>query len=194
MLVMGCGAARPGTRSPDDRVQAPGITVDHAVAEGTGDPPSVEELLEAAQPEPPKPSRSAPPDPEPLQLAEQWEYTVLHQGGEVKVEGVRRLLFPKPVVTERRMGRYAIELWIGRELVERVRFDFPGLGAEEPPQTGRRPLHAPLSMTEGAEVRARVRVPASPRARRAVLVDRATDAEVELPWPPEAPLPPPTAR
>lgn len=184
-LAVACGGARPGTRSADDRVQAPGVTVDHAIAEGSGDPPTVESLLDAASEPPPKrPSRAAPPDPEPLQMAEQWEYALLYQGGTIVVEAVRRQVYPKPVATERRMGRYAIELWIGAELIERVRFDFPGLAAEEPPTSGRQPLHAPLGMAAGAEVRTRVRVPASPRARRAVLVDRATEEETPLSWPP----------
>ncbi|MEZ4232872.1 MAG: hypothetical protein R3B89_27080 [Polyangiaceae bacterium] len=176
----------------DDQVQAPGVTVDHHVAEGTGDPKPVELPLDGgAEAEAPQelPPDSA-PDPEPLSLKDQWEYTLRYQDGEVSVERVRKLVFPKPVVTDRRMGRFAIELWIGRELVDRVRFDFPMLAAEEPPSGKRKPLHEPPSLAAGADVSLAVRVPASPRATRAVLIDRATGTQRSLPWPPDSPLPP----
>ncbi len=189
-LVVAC-SARPGTRSVDDQVEAPGLTIDHHVAEGTGDPKSVELMLDAgadaAQAE--VPSETA-PDPEPLSLKDQWEYTLRYADREVSVERVRKLIFPKPVVTERRMGRFAIELWIGRELVDRVRFDFPMLAAEDPPSGPRKPLHEPPSLAAGADVSVAVRVPASPRATRAVLIDRATGSQRALPWPPDSPLPP----
>ncbi|MCA9646314.1 MAG: hypothetical protein KC492_36745, partial [Myxococcales bacterium] len=152
-VVSAC-AARPGTRSVDDQVEAPGLTVDHHIAEGTGDPKPVELLLDAgteAAAESEVPSETA-PDPEPLSLKDQWEYTLHYVGGEVSVERVRKLIYPKPVVTDRRMGRFAIELWIGRELVERVRFDFPMLAAEEPPSGKRKPLHEPPSLAAGADV------------------------------------------
>lgn len=189
-LAAAC-SARPGTRSVDDQVEAPGLTVDHHVAEGTGDPKPVELPLEDAGAEAAAevPSETA-PDPEPLSLKDQWEFTLHYVNGEVTVERVRKLIFPKPVVTERRMGRFAIELWIGRELVERVRFDFPMLAAEEPPSGKRKPLHEPPSLSAGADVTLAVRVPASSRATRAVLIDRATGVLRSLPWPPDSPLPP----
>jgi hypothetical protein len=83
------------------------------------------------------------------------------------------------------MGRFAIELWIGHELIDRVRFDFPMLALDEPgPSTASRPLAEPPSFGKGAEVRHKVLIPASERARRAVLVDRATSAVQVLSWPP----------
>ncbi len=190
VLVVAACSARPGTRTVDDQPQAPGLTLDHHIAEGTGDPEPVDLELDAGSDAPaPPPPRAAPPDPLPLSLAEQWEYTLRYANAEVSVERTRKLIYPKPVVTERRMGRFAIELWIGRELIDRVRFDFPLLGAEELPSGKRTPLHEPPSLLAGADVSLAVRVPASPRATRAVLVDRATGAERELPWPPDAPLP-----
>src|SRR5690606_5408225 len=74
----------------------------------------------------------APPDPEPLRQREQWEYSIEWKAGALAVAGVRPVNLREPMVTPRRMGRYAIELWIGRELVERVRFDLPLLGADGP--------------------------------------------------------------
>jgi hypothetical protein len=84
------------------------------------------------------------------------------------------------------MGRYAIELWVGRELIDRVRFDFPMLAAEELPSSARRrPLYEAPTLAAGAHVTQRVLVPASPRATRALLVDRGTGETIALPWPPE---------
>ncbi|MFZ5896485.1 MAG: hypothetical protein ACOY0T_35855 [Myxococcota bacterium] len=131
-----------------------------------------------------------PPDPEPLRLNDQWEYELVFDAGKASVAATRARHFDKPLVSARRMGRFAIELWIGRELVERVRFDFPGLGLEAPPeeQGPRRPLYPPASFAKGVHARQTVLVPASPRARRAVLVDRATGETQVLPWPPDHPL------
>jgi hypothetical protein len=130
------------------------------------------------------------PDPKALRLARQWEYEIVHDRGEVRVESVTERNFSQPVVTARRMGRYAIELWIGKELVERVRFDFPLLAAEEVKSGRRHPLKEPPSFAPGAVVSRRVLVPASPRATRAVLVDRATGWTLGLDWPPHEPVPP----
>jgi hypothetical protein len=132
---------------------------------------------------------SSPPDPEPLRQAEQYEYTFEYDG-RARFVAVRPLKFREPVVTARKMGRFAVELWVGTELVDRVRFDFPLLAAEEPPPKKRRPLDDPPRLTSGI-LKATVLVPAAWRARRAVLVDRGTNQETELDWPPElAPTPP----
>jgi hypothetical protein len=126
------------------------------------------------------------PDPRPLALRRQWEYTVLSDRGTVRVEAVSERLFERPRETARQMGRYAIELWRGHELIERVRFDFPLLAAEPVAETGPKRLNAPPSFAAGSRLRRVVLVPASPRAARAVLVDRATGNALGLPWPPDA--------
>jgi hypothetical protein len=139
----------------------------------------------------PAPEASAPartgtlPDPPPLRASEHYVYLLVHDRGQVSVQSVQRWHSPTPLPTARSMGRYAVELWIGRELVDRVRFDFPMLAAEPAPRPGtRRPLHEPPSLGAGAVVTRRVVVPASQRATRAVLVDRATGVTQPLPWPP----------
>jgi hypothetical protein len=132
-----------------------------------------------------------------LRLSDQWEYELFYDAGKVVVSPPRPRRFPKPVVSPRRFGRFAIELWIGPELVDRIRFDFPGLGLEGPAADAgsRRPLYPPASFSKGVHVRQTVLVPAAPRARRAVLVDRATGESQPLPWPPDQPLPePPPAK
>jgi hypothetical protein len=133
-----------------------------------------------------------PPDPEALALPQQWEYVLRYDHGAVRVESVRLLKFEQPVVTSRQVGRWAFELWIGKELVDRVRFDFPLLGAEPAPSP-RRPLEQPPTFAEGADVTRRILVPASPRPTRAVVVDRATGKTTEFPWPPTTGAAPPAA-
>jgi hypothetical protein len=132
------------------------------------------------------------PDPQALRLDRQWEYELVYDRGKLSVGKVRERRFSQPIATQRQMGRFAIELWIGAELIDRVRFDFPLMAAEQP-RLGARPVREPPSLAEGVTTTRTVLVPASPRATRAVLVDRATRERLELPWPPDAPLGPPRA-
>jgi hypothetical protein len=91
--------------------------------------------------------------------------------------------FPQPIVTARRIGRYAFELWIGHELVERVRFDFPLLGAVPEGNGSHHKLYETPELTGGPYI-VTVLVPAAERARSARLVDRAVRRQAELTWPP----------
>jgi hypothetical protein len=136
------------------------------------------------------PAASTPPEPEPLQSAAPWEFEVATEDGEAYGVCVRAVDLPKPVATPRRFGRYAIELWIGQELVERVRFDLPLYEAGDP-RAAPKPRFPTPQFEKGANVRLRVQIPRAERARRAVLVDRATSRIEELPWPPDRPPPTP---
>jgi len=185
-------AACTATRTPTNTEATPGVVFTHSVAEGSGDlvdPDGVGALRPrpSAAPAPSTPPANPPPDPEALRIAEQWEYELEWKQGALNVLRVTPRVFPQPVVTARRMGRFAIELWIGPELVERVRFDFPMLALEDDPSAPARP--ATPSLSKGAHVTTRVLVPAAARARRAVIVDRATETRTALAWPP-APLAP----
>jgi len=185
LTLAGCGTARQ-----NDPQTGPGVVFPANFAEGDN---QEERARQQAKPAPrfeePKP-RGSQPDPEPLRQQKQYEYALAYQGGKVSITSVRPMNYAQPVVTARRMGRFAIELWIGQELIERVRFDFPGTAADEPPGKGPQPLSAPPKMSDGASSTQVVLVPAAERARRAVLVDRATNGTTELPWPPDrAPAP-----
>jgi hypothetical protein len=197
-LLLAAGSCSPA-RPPMPGEVSPGVVFPHHVAEGRGDdapaelplptpgsPGSSSAPASSAAPagsgETPA-STSDPPDPVPLRQLEQYEYSFRYEDGAVHLLGVRAVRFKQPVVTARRIGRFAFELWIGHELVDRVRFDFPLLGGDEP-QTGARPLNGPPSLASGA-YNTKVLIPASARARTARLVDRATRGTVELPWPPE---------
>jgi hypothetical protein len=200
-LLSACAESPHYTASP----RGPAVTLEHHIAEGhqPAATPSAAVPSDAGVTEPDASARVAePPEPEPLALAAQWQYELAYNRGQVSVISVVARQFPRPVVTARKLGRFAIELWIGRELVDRVRFDFPLVGgdldAPARPQAQPVPARSPAapdrpvpSFAAGARVRIKVLIPASPRATKAVLVDRETRSTTLLPWPPDHPLPPP---
>lgn len=173
--------ALPRTPAPS----APGAKAGEAGESGA---PAVEETPASAVPGPP--SGGYAPDPEPLRLKKQYDFRVAYRDGDVSLESAIPVTLAAPVVTVRKMGRFALELWVGSELVERVRFDFPLLAAQgvERKDTSR-PMRDPPRFQVDSVVT--VRVPASIRATRAVIVDRATGQKTPVPWPPEAPITPP---
>jgi hypothetical protein len=186
-LVVACASGHYATVDPGHAA----FVIPHHIAEGTGEgqdlPADAGAPAEATStPLPARPPLSgSAPDPEPLSLREQWQYALLYEGGNVSVERVEKRALPKPVTTVRHMGRFALELWIGHELIDRVRFDFPLIASEETPGATRRPLHDAPSLGPHAIARSSVLVPASPRATRLVLLDRATGKAQEFPWPPD---------
>lgn len=207
VLAVGCSSARYSTEPG-----GPSLVMPAHFAEGKGEPsaaplpepppptaaPSASASAapapsgsEEASPAPPPLLPSTLPDPSPLRQAEQVEYELELREGKISVLSVKPLKLTTPVVTPRRIGRYAIELSIGPELIERVRFDFPGTAADEPQLGSKKPLFAPLTLSERAIRRLKIQVPQSPRVRRAALVDRAKNTATELEWPlPEVPKAP----
>jgi hypothetical protein len=122
------------------------------------------------------------PDPKPLLTRHQWIVDLGYRGGAVVSGGARRVELPKPLSTPRFMGRFALELYVGKELIDRVRFDFPLLGADEYADTPPR-WDSPPSFERHLSTRSAVMLPQSERATRALLVDRATGNVWALPWP-----------
>ncbi|HEX6764738.1 MAG TPA: hypothetical protein VF103_04655 [Polyangiaceae bacterium] len=179
LAVPACSAAR----APLPSEGTPGLVFPAHFAEGEGEDGGTKTHEPSAEPAESAKRSSSPPDPEPLRQPEQYEYTFEYDTGRARFVAVRALKFSSPVVTARKMGRFAVELWVGTELVERVRFDFPLLAAEAPPPKKRRPIDDPPTITGGV-LKATVLVPASYRARRAVLIDRGTNQETNLDWPP----------
>jgi len=190
--ALGCSSARVGAsnpaRSDSENLGGPSITFPAHFAEGnTGktEDGGASAAAAATSRTGSKPPATVPdPDP-PLKTALQWEYRLEYAKGNIRVAGVRRVELDRPVVTARHLGRFAFELWIGAELVDRVRFDFPLLAADLPPDGVRRPLHDSPRFGPGAETSQRVLVPASDRATSAVLVDRLTGSRIPVTWPPD---------
>jgi hypothetical protein len=172
-----------GKAAPDAGVRAVAAAASSAASPGPGAP--------LHQPENKVPPAATPaaastlPDPEPLVTADQWEYVFDYSKGAVRVASVRPVRFTNPVATARRVGRFAVELKIGKELVDRVRFEFPLLAADPPPSSGpRSPTRVEPRFSLGAETSQTVLVPASPRATSANLIDRLTGDTWPLEWPP----------
>jgi hypothetical protein len=200
LVAAACASARYSTEPG-----APTLVLPAHFAEGKAEPraasgtplPSTPPRAAAsgsAAPAAPVLTPSNAPDPTPLRVAEQVEYELELSEGKVHVVSVKAVALPSPIVTPRRLGRYAIELSIGQELIERLRFDFPGTAADEPQVGPKKPLFAPLTLSERAIARVKLQLPQSPRVRRAVLVDRALNTATPLEWPlpavPKAPAAP----
>jgi hypothetical protein len=126
------------------------------------------------------------PDPAPLSEQKQWVYDLRYDKGEIYLTGVHPVALPEARPTPRMMGRFALELYSGPTLIERVRFDFPGLGAVDHALAdgGRQPLHgASFSFTSKLSTRVGVMFPATVRGTKLELWDRATHRRWRLSWP-----------
>ena len=112
----------------------------------------------------------------------QWVFDLRWDRGDVWLVDVRPLDLPAPQATPRVMGRFALELFEGAALFERVRFDFPLLGAVD---TGDGGWSSAPSITQKLRTRIGVVFPATHRGTRLELVDRATNRRWSVPWPPD---------
>jgi hypothetical protein len=127
-----------------------------------------------------------PPDPKPAHTRDWLVYEFAYREGSVNVLSRKHERLERPRDSARVTGRYSIELWIGCELVDRVRFGFPLQAAEAAKvPSARHPLNEPPSFTAHAELRTTVRVPLELRATRSELVDRRTGVRTALAWPPD---------
>jgi hypothetical protein len=121
-----------------------------------------------------------PPDPAPLVSRTQWIVDLRWDRGDVWLLGIRKISLPAPQATPRVMGRFALELFEGPTLIERVRFDFPLLAIPDSSDAGSN--RAP-SFTDKLRTRIGVVFPATTRGTRLELADRATGRRWPLPWP-----------
>lgn len=120
------------------------------------------------------------PDPPPLSERRQWLLDLRWDRGDVWLLGTERTDMPTPWETPRTMGRFALELYEGPALIERVRFNFPLLGADPEDAGGEQPP----SLSQKLRTRVGVLFPATSRGTRLELVDRSSGARWSLPWPP----------
>ena len=127
------------------------------------------------------PKAKIPPDPPPLSEREQWVFVLRWAQNEPYLVKVQKTDMGGPHPTPRVMGRFALELYEGPTLIERVRFNFPMLGGAEPQDAGWR---SPPRFEPGLKTRIGVFFPATKRGTRLELWDRATDRRWPLPWPP----------
>ena len=172
----GAKANKPAPAGSQRGKPVPANANEPAPADGPGGKP----VQPGASPEP-SAKRHDLPDPQPLVEVQHFEYVVRYRRGTLSVVSVRPVRTERPVATARRMGRFAFELWIGRELIDRVRFDFPLLAAAPAPDD---PDAQKPNLAAGADVEQTIVVPASDRATYARILDRASGKEVVVPWPP----------
>lgn len=133
----------------------------------------------SAQDKAPEPTVcSSLPDPVPTTTDRWIKLQVRLDRGEFKVLSFARERMRRPQSTKRVMGRFAAELWIGCELIDRLRFEFPLLAAE--PST-----LAPqdVNFERASRFDVTILVPDSERATRLELVDRAHDMRRRFDWP-----------
>jgi hypothetical protein len=123
------------------------------------------------------------PDPAAQPSNKQWVFEVAYTKGKTSIPGARPVLLERPAATARRMGRFAIELYVGKELLDRIRFDVPLTGDAPDKRSGR--LFPRPTFDEGVTTRVRVQMADNPRATYAKLIDRQTGAEQRFSWPPE---------
>jgi hypothetical protein len=154
-----------------------------AAATAAGDPQrtiDMSQAFDAGMPREDAPISPGTPDPPPLAEQSQWLLDLRWDRGDVWLLGSRRTDMHAPRVTPRTMGRFALELYEGPALIERLRFDFPLLGADFD-DIGED--HSP-SLAQKLRTRVGVLFPATPRGTRLELKDRRSGISWPLPWPP----------
>ncbi len=117
----------------------------------------------------------SPPDPPALSDRMQWVFDLRWERGDVYLVAVHKVDMGAPHPTPRVMGRFALELYEGPTLIERVRFDFPLLGGD---------VDAGTILERKLKTRIGVFFPATKRGTRLELWDRARDQRWPLAWPP----------
>jgi hypothetical protein len=133
---------------------------------GDAPPPAPKAALEP-------PAVHQPPDPAPSRTAEQVDLRLRFEGGRLHLLGSERVTLKESESTPRRLGRFAAELWLGTELLERLRFEVPLLAAE-----------GGEDLEQGLTTEITIRLPLLERANRLEIVDRKTEERLTWGWPP----------
>lgn len=146
--------------------EAPRGTIDASRALDAGAPPPVH-------------LTASPPDPPPLRERGQWLFDLRWDRGAISLVATNKVEEAAATPTPRVMGRFALELFEGPTLVERLRFDFPLLAVDDP-DAGWESLP---SFALKLRTHIAVTFPATSRGNRLELVDRETGRRWPLPWP-----------
>jgi hypothetical protein len=123
------------------------------------------------------------PDPPASASRTKKQFELRYQDRRLTVERVRTTTSEKAVSTPRRMGRFALELYVGSELVDRVRFNVPLLA--DPAEPGDQRLNA-RPRFDDVKTRLSVWMTDSDRATELRIVDRSSGEEQRYLWPPDA--------
>lgn len=129
------------------------------------------------------PREGYPADP-PVHLAEkQWVFELAWTGGKGAIERARSTTAKKAMGTPRAMGRFALEFWVGHELLDRVRFDVPLLGDDDRERDPKQPRRRPAFSKVTTKIKAQMAD--HPRATVLAFVDRASGDTTKYFWPPD---------
>lgn len=124
------------------------------------------------------------PDPPGHASRAHWVFEISVRQGRVSVDRVEPITFAKPAETPRAVGRFALELYIGRELLDRVRFNAPLMGGEVT-EGNRNNLPRPR-FDQNVTAHLTARMADNPRAAYLLVVDRETGDTQKFAWPPES--------
>lgn len=124
------------------------------------------------------------PDPPARASCANWLFEIRVRQGRVSVDRVKPITFAKPAETPRALGRFALELYVGRELLDRVRFNVPLMGGEVT-EGNRNNLPKPR-FEQNVTARFTARMADNPRAAYLLVVDRETGDTQKFAWPPES--------
>ncbi|MEO7331204.1 MAG: hypothetical protein ABI193_21695 [Minicystis sp.] len=123
------------------------------------------------------------PDPPAHPARKQIVFDIAVRRGKASIEKTRSVMLPKPAETARTTGRFALELRIGNQLLDRLRFNVPMMGDEPPQRSKKRPFRAPS--LDDVTTRVTAQIADHPRATYLLLIDRITGEEQRFDWPPE---------
>lgn len=173
LCVLACGgAARVGSDQDHATLTFPNKMEHNPAAASASAAPSA------------APSAKPAADPPMLSSVNHWRLSLQYVRGEIRLSKVEAVHLEEPREGDRRTGRFALELWSNQTVLDRLRFDFPLLGAETTPPGAQRPLQREASFAPGAEVFTTLQVPTIPEINRAQIIDRVTDQITPLAWPP----------
>lgn len=130
--------------------------------------------------DPPRPGFA--PDPPARASEKQWVFEIAYSKGAGTITSARSATAKKPIATARVMGRFALELRVGPELLDRIRFDVPLLGDEierDPKHPSRRPKF------DRVTTKVKVQMADHPRATTLTYVDRLSGDTRTYFWPPD---------
>lgn len=123
------------------------------------------------------------PDPPAHASEKQWVFEISYEKGASSITSARSVSAKSPIATARVMGRFALEFRVGKELLDRIRFDVPLLGDDDRERDPKRPFRRPSF----SRVTTKVKVQMADHARATTLafVDRATGTARTYFWPPD---------
>jgi hypothetical protein len=124
------------------------------------------------------------PDPPARPSKLNWVFEVTARGGKVTVDRVKAISFERPTETPRVVGRFALELYVGRELLDRVRFNVPLMGGET--SIGNRNNLPKPRFEQNVTAHVQARMADNTRAAYLLVIDRDTGDAQKYFWPPSS--------